>query len=170
MVGEDYHVVLAPRHRAHHALAQVLGLAWQRVQFTSDLLPADILGVSVFEAASGSFTFRKGPIFTQLLLATGALALAHVPALAPYAYTLTGLALGPVFPTVLAWLAAAAGARGPTALVFAAANLGGVVLPAVIGRLVDASSPAVIPTTVLLVVLACLSATLVLRRSAAPVR
>ena len=52
-----------------HALAQVLGLAWQRVQFTSDLLPADILGVSVFDATSGSFTFRKGPIFTQLLLA-----------------------------------------------------------------------------------------------------
>src|SRR4029077_13170399 len=52
-----------------HALAQVLGLAWQRVQFTSDLLPADIIGVSVFDAASGGFSFRKGPIFTQLLLA-----------------------------------------------------------------------------------------------------
>ncbi|HUQ09728.1 MAG TPA: MoxR family ATPase [Steroidobacteraceae bacterium] len=52
-----------------HALAQVLGLAWQRVQFTSDLLPADILGVSVFDAGSSSFTFRKGPVFTQLLLA-----------------------------------------------------------------------------------------------------
>ncbi len=52
-----------------HALAQVLGLAWQRVQFTSDLLPADIIGVSVFDAASGDFSFRKGPMFTQLLLA-----------------------------------------------------------------------------------------------------
>jgi len=52
-----------------HALAQVLGLAWQRVQFTSDLLPADIIGVSVFDAASGGFSFKKGPIFTQLLLA-----------------------------------------------------------------------------------------------------
>ncbi len=52
-----------------HALAQVLGLAWQRLQFTSDLLPADIIGVSVFDAASGNFTFRKGPMFTQLLLA-----------------------------------------------------------------------------------------------------
>ena len=52
-----------------HALAQMLGLAWQRVQFTSDLLPADIIGVSVFDAGSGNFTFRKGPIFTQLLLA-----------------------------------------------------------------------------------------------------
>ena len=52
-----------------HALAHVLGLAWQRVQFTSDLLPADIIGVSVFDATSGTFTFRKGPMFTQLLLA-----------------------------------------------------------------------------------------------------
>jgi MoxR-like ATPase len=52
-----------------HALAQILGLAWQRVQFTSDLLPADIIGVSVFDATRGEFSFRKGPIFTQLLLA-----------------------------------------------------------------------------------------------------
>jgi MoxR-like ATPase len=52
-----------------HALAHVLGLAWQRVQFTSDLLPADIIGVSVFDATSGNFSFRKGPMFTQLLLA-----------------------------------------------------------------------------------------------------
>src|SRR6187455_1808485 len=52
-----------------HALAQVLGLAWQRVQFTSDLLPADIIGVSIFDASSGGFSFRKGPMFTQLLLA-----------------------------------------------------------------------------------------------------
>jgi MoxR-like ATPase len=52
-----------------HALAQVLGLSWQRVQFTSDLLPADILGVSVFDRATQRFEFRPGPIFTQLLLA-----------------------------------------------------------------------------------------------------
>jgi MoxR-like ATPase len=52
-----------------HALAQVLGLSWQRVQFTSDLLPADILGVSIFDRATQLFEFRKGPIFTQLLLA-----------------------------------------------------------------------------------------------------
>ena len=52
-----------------HALARVLGLAWQRVQFTSDLLPADIIGVSVFDRGSQQFHFRKGPIFTQLLLA-----------------------------------------------------------------------------------------------------
>jgi len=52
-----------------HALAHVLGLAWQRVQFTSDLLPADIVGVSVFDRATQQFDFKKGPIFTQLLLA-----------------------------------------------------------------------------------------------------
>jgi MoxR-like ATPase len=52
-----------------HALAHVLGLAWQRVQFTSDLLPADIIGVSVFDAGTSAFSFKKGPMFTQLLLA-----------------------------------------------------------------------------------------------------
>ncbi|MBS0378412.1 MAG: MoxR family ATPase [Proteobacteria bacterium] len=52
-----------------HALAHVLGLAWQRVQFTSDLLPADIIGVSVFDRGSQRFHFRQGPLFTQLLLA-----------------------------------------------------------------------------------------------------
>ena len=52
-----------------HALAHVLGLAWRRVQFTSDLLPADIIGVSIFDRASQQFHFRQGPIFTQLLLA-----------------------------------------------------------------------------------------------------
>ena len=104
----------------------------------------------------------------SLAVAAAGLGLAHLPALAPAAYALTGLALGPVFPTALAWLAQAApGAPGSTATVFAAANLGGVVLPVVIGRLVDASSPAVIPTTVLVVALACLAATLLLGRSAA---
>ena len=52
-----------------HALAHVLGLAWHRVQFTSDLLPADIIGVSIFDRATQQFHFRQGPIFTQLLLA-----------------------------------------------------------------------------------------------------
>jgi MoxR-like ATPase len=52
-----------------HALASVLGLEWQRVQFTSDLMPADILGVSIFDAPTGSFTFHPGPVFTQVLLA-----------------------------------------------------------------------------------------------------
>jgi MoxR-like ATPase len=52
-----------------HALADVLGLAYKRVQFTSDLLPADILGVSVFDRNEATFSFHPGPIFTQLLLA-----------------------------------------------------------------------------------------------------
>lgn len=52
-----------------HALASVLGLRYSRVQFTSDLLPADILGVSVFDRESGGFQFREGPVFTQVLLA-----------------------------------------------------------------------------------------------------
>lgn len=51
------------------AMAQVLGLGYQRVQFTSDLMPADLLGVSVYQANSGEFEFRQGPVFTQLLLA-----------------------------------------------------------------------------------------------------
>lgn len=52
-----------------HALADVLGLSWKRVQFTSDLLPADILGVSVYDRNDASFSFHPGPVFTQLLLA-----------------------------------------------------------------------------------------------------
>ena len=51
------------------ALARVLGLDFQRVQFTSDLLPADILGVSIFEQSTSSFRFHPGPIFAQLVLA-----------------------------------------------------------------------------------------------------
>jgi len=52
-----------------HALSRVLGLTYQRVQFTSDLLPADIIGVSVYDRASGSFQFHRGPVFAQLVLA-----------------------------------------------------------------------------------------------------
>jgi len=52
-----------------HAIADVLGLSYNRVQFTSDLLPADLLGMSVFNAQKTSFEFHQGPIFTQLLLA-----------------------------------------------------------------------------------------------------
>lgn len=51
------------------ALAVVLGLDFKRVQFTNDLLPADLLGVSVFDAASASFVFHPGPVFTNVLLA-----------------------------------------------------------------------------------------------------
>jgi MoxR-like ATPase len=52
-----------------HALAQVLGLEYRRIQFTSDLLPGDVVGVSVFEQAQSRFEFHPGPIFTQVLLA-----------------------------------------------------------------------------------------------------
>lgn len=52
-----------------HALARVLGLEYQRIQFTSDLLPADILGTSIFNQTSTQFEFRPGPIFSQVLLA-----------------------------------------------------------------------------------------------------
>jgi len=51
------------------SLACVLGLGFRRIQFTSDLLPADIVGVSVFRKESGEFEFQPGPIFTQLILA-----------------------------------------------------------------------------------------------------
>jgi MoxR-like ATPase len=51
------------------ALARALGLSYQRVQFTSDLLPADVIGVSVYDRDSGRFEFHKGPVFAQLLLA-----------------------------------------------------------------------------------------------------
>ncbi len=51
------------------ALAQVLGLEFQRLQFTSDLLPADIIGVTVFEREHERFSFRPGPLFAQVVLA-----------------------------------------------------------------------------------------------------
>jgi len=52
-----------------HAIARSLGLSFKRVQFTSDLLPADVLGVSIFDRESGKFHFQQGPIFAQLVLA-----------------------------------------------------------------------------------------------------
>lgn len=51
------------------ALAATLGLGFQRMQFTADLLPSDIIGVSIYEQDSGRFRFHPGPVFTQLLLA-----------------------------------------------------------------------------------------------------
>ena len=51
------------------SLARVLGLSYRRIQFTSDLLPADIVGVSVFRKESGEFEFQPGPIFSELILA-----------------------------------------------------------------------------------------------------
>nr|WP_256929907.1 MULTISPECIES: AAA family ATPase [Shewanella] len=52
-----------------HALAQSLGLSYQRIQFTSDMLPADILGVSIFDKHQAQFVFHPGPIFKQMVLA-----------------------------------------------------------------------------------------------------
>ncbi len=52
-----------------HALARVLGLQYRRVQFTSDLLPGDILGASIFDRQTNQFKFLPGPVFTQVLLA-----------------------------------------------------------------------------------------------------
>ncbi|MCK6426855.1 MAG: MoxR family ATPase [Burkholderiaceae bacterium] len=52
-----------------HALAQSLGLAFARVQFTADLMPSDLIGVSIYERQSEGFVFHQGPVFTQVLLA-----------------------------------------------------------------------------------------------------
>lgn len=52
-----------------HALAAAMGLSYKRVQFTSDLLPADILGAQIFDPETRRFSLHPGPIFTQLLLA-----------------------------------------------------------------------------------------------------
>lgn len=52
-----------------HVLARLFGLQFQRIQFTADLLPADIIGASVYDHARGSLSFRPGPIFAQFVLA-----------------------------------------------------------------------------------------------------
>jgi MoxR-like ATPase len=52
-----------------HTLAKVLGLNYQRIQFTSDILPADIIGASVFDAKNHEFKFHPGPLFNQMILA-----------------------------------------------------------------------------------------------------
>jgi len=52
-----------------HTLAITLGLPWNRIQFTSDLLPADITGVSVFNNRDNTFEFHPGPVFSAILLA-----------------------------------------------------------------------------------------------------
>ncbi len=52
-----------------HVLARTLGLNFQRIQFTSDMLPADIIGVSIYERDAGAFKFHPGPIFSQVILA-----------------------------------------------------------------------------------------------------
>ncbi len=52
-----------------HLLARLLGLDYARIQFTSDLLPADIIGASVFERTAERFRFHPGPLFAELVLA-----------------------------------------------------------------------------------------------------
>lgn len=52
-----------------HALAQTLGLSYQRIQFTNDLLPADVLGFSMYDKEAGTLVFHPGPVFAQLVLA-----------------------------------------------------------------------------------------------------
>jgi MoxR-like ATPase len=52
-----------------HAIAISMGLPFRRIQFTSDLLPSDVIGVSVYERTSGQFVFHPGPVFTEVLLA-----------------------------------------------------------------------------------------------------
>ncbi len=52
-----------------HLFSKLLGLQFQRIQFTSDLLPADIIGVSIFDRETSAFRFHPGPIFAQLILA-----------------------------------------------------------------------------------------------------
>ncbi|WP_328189351.1 AAA family ATPase [Marinobacter sp. OP 3.4] len=52
-----------------HALAKVMGLSYQRIQFTNDLLPADVLGFSMYDREAGSLVFHQGPIFAQVVLA-----------------------------------------------------------------------------------------------------
>ena len=52
-----------------HALAKVLGLSYNRIQFTSDVLPADIIGTSIFDRDNGDFRFIEGPLFAQVVLA-----------------------------------------------------------------------------------------------------
>ncbi len=52
-----------------HALAKVLGLSYKRIQFTSDLLPADVLGINLFDRNRNEFVFHPGPVFSQVVLA-----------------------------------------------------------------------------------------------------
>ncbi len=52
-----------------HVLSRLLGLDFQRIQFTADMLPADIIGVSIYDREDGRFHFHPGPVFAQLVLA-----------------------------------------------------------------------------------------------------
>src|SRR5512142_400751 len=52
-----------------HALARALDCSFQRIQFTSDMLPSDVLGISIYSTAEQAFEFKRGPVFTNVLLA-----------------------------------------------------------------------------------------------------
>ena len=52
-----------------HALAKSIGLSYNRIQFTSDILPADIIGTSIFDKETQEFRFHEGPLFDQMVLA-----------------------------------------------------------------------------------------------------
>jgi MoxR-like ATPase len=52
-----------------HALARALGLSYNRIQFTSDVLPSDVIGTSIFDKATEAFRFIEGPLFAQVVLA-----------------------------------------------------------------------------------------------------
>src|SRR5882757_6252584 len=52
-----------------HAIARAINCTFQRVQFTSDMLPSDVLGISIYSIAEQEFEFKRGPIFTNVLLA-----------------------------------------------------------------------------------------------------
>ncbi len=51
-----------------HTIAQTLGLSYNRIQFTSDLLPSDLIGINLFDRNKSEFTFHKGPLFSQIVL------------------------------------------------------------------------------------------------------
>jgi fucose permease len=102
-----------------------------------------------------------------LALAGACLVLAHVGPLAPVAYVLSGVALGPVFAAGFIWLVRTLPSmRGAGALVLAAANVGGVVFPPLIGRVVGLTSPGAIPTALAMLAGCALLVAVVLQRVA----
>ena len=131
--------------------------------------------ITVGRVLAAPIALRVSPdrlVTGALVLTTLVLGLAHLTALTAYAYVGAGLALAPVFPTGLAWLTAALpSARGATAMVVAGAQLGGVLLPPVIGALVAVASAEVIPTSLVLVAAACsLTVFVLLQRHGIPGR
>jgi fucose permease len=96
-----------------------------------------------------------------------ALALCHLSSFAPVGYALAGLCFAPIFPTGLIWLRQMFPGRAAqaTSLVIGSANLGGVIFPPLIGVAVEAATPAVIPTALMVLIFSCFVTALLLRRS-----